>query len=863
MEICKLKVGIFISDEERIEEKVAALAVEHLQKNQGFSNTILEVVTCSANNAVEVQRLLEEGVKHFFGSHEARVVLELLSKHNATLFMYSISEGFQDEQSVVYAGGTLSQYVLPMVNWIVSTGRCCRVVVLFDSTQFSRVCERIFRVVLEQSGCKVISNFEFTKTSKLVVDQIEHLNPDWIICCLTGNLARQFLLLWGSLEKPKPLCFVLDLDLNWVDFQRGAFYSITGINPAEVKNFQSLLTLRYGTVGKFSLHLLRLYSTLVDCCERLCEEDVQSNDCASEADTNQLAKVLPRILLWSDGEFSPVWESQNLFESDPWFMLDFSLHKSLIRGFLEDSRKNFSKEREVREETDYFLDELEMLSHTGHWRLDLCSGELYWSREVFRIFQVDEKLFDASYEAFLALIHPEDRQDVNNAYTESLKHRRPYNIVHRLLFPVSVSAIDYFLNHFFFFKKKKSGDVKHVRESCTTKFSEDGIPLVSMGTVQDITAETLRTQKLLELKNDAEQASRSKSTFLSVMSHELRTPLNGAIGMAYVLMETDLSSKQRDYVQSIISSCSSLVKSLSEILDASKLERGLKEACIIAFDLGKLIEETFSLYFGMASKKRLTLKLETDFGGFSSNVFGDPVLLGQILSNLLSNAIKFTDVGEVVLRVCLRRSDAVLFEVSDTGIGISPSQQKLIFLPFFQVETDPTKRAGGTGLGLSIVRSILEMMKSEIRVESELGKGSKFSFLLNVGPEMLKDVPAGMPPSKRFTSLLIDGDSANRLAFSTILEKLGISCKMCRNGIEAVNAADHNMFDIIFACKNIPIMGLKETILRFRNMRFRVPIIAFSHSEDEQFCISAGADGFLCSPIEECNLNQIIKQWLN
>ena len=854
-----MKIGIFVSDEERIEEKVATLAVEHL-RNKGFSNAVVEVVTCYSSNAKEVERLLEEGVRHFFGSHEAKVVLELLSKYNATLYVYSISEGFQDEQSVVYAGGTLNQYILPSASWIVSSGPCRRAVVLYDSTELSRVCKRIFRVLLERSGCKVISSFELTKTSKLVVDLIEHLSPDWIICCLTGSLARQFLLLWGSLEKPKPLCFVLDFDLNWVDFQRATFFSITGINPTEIKKFQSLLALRYGTFSAFSLHLLRLYDIVVRGCEQLCKEDGQSNGCVSEADMSQLTKVLPRVLHWSNGEFSPIWESQHNIESDPWFMVDFSVHKSLIRGFLENSGKSISKERELREETNYFLDELEMLSHTGHWRLDLCSGELHWSREVFRIFQVDEELFDASYEAFLELIHPEDRQEVNCAYTESLKQRRPYNIVHRLLFPVSVSTFPQFL---FLNRSKKNGDVKHVRESCTTKFSEDGIPLVSMGTVQDITAETIRTQKLLELKNEAEQASRSKSTFLSVMSHELRTPLNGAIGMAYVLMETELSSKQRDYVQSIISSCSSLVKSLSEILDASKLERGLKEACIIAFDLGKLIEETFSLYFGMASKKRLTLKLETDFCGFSSNVFGDPILLGQILSNLLSNAIKFTDVGEVVLRVCRRRSDAVLFEVSDTGLGVSPSQQKLIFLPFFQVETDPSKRAGGTGLGLSIVRSILEMMKSEIHVESELGKGSKFSFLLNVGPEMLKAVPVGAPPSKRFTSLLIDGDSANRFVFSTILEKLGISCKMCRNGIEAVNAADHNMFDIIFACKNIPIMGLKETILRFRGMRFRVPIIAFSHLEDEQFCISAGADGFLCSPIEECNLTQIIKQWLN
>ncbi|NCA89035.1 MAG: PAS domain-containing hybrid sensor histidine kinase/response regulator [Gammaproteobacteria bacterium] len=390
-----------------------------------------------------------------------------------------------------------------------------------------------------------------------------------------------------------------------------------------------------------------------------------------------------------------------------------------------------------------------------------------------------------------------------------------------------------------------------------------GTPREFISLANDITERHELERALHRAKEQAEQATRAKSDFLANMSHEIRTPMSGIIGLTQLALQTELPPPQRDYLEKIDSSARSLQAILNDILDMSKIEAGKLTLSKGEFDLFELLDRAVGLAEPAARAKQLTLNIERA-PGLGQFWHGDGLRIAQVLHNLLHNAIKFTATGAVGIQVSPSRPGRVRFEVRDTGVGLSAEQQLGIFDAFAQADASVARRFGGTGLGLAICKQLVALMDGEIWVESETGKGSRFSFdiALDERPRPVTQTPRAKPwvllkeSLRRLGGrrlLLVEDNAINRDIVLGLLEGTGLEVEVAEDGEVAVAKCRDRTYDLVLMDIRMPVMDGYEASRQIRHTAPDLPIIALTaHAfpEDADRARAAGMNAYLTKPID-------------
>jgi PAS domain S-box-containing protein len=381
---------------------------------------------------------------------------------------------------------------------------------------------------------------------------------------------------------------------------------------------------------------------------------------------------------------------------------DASNNPLRVRGVILDITKQKQVEKELNESKEKFAN-AQAIAHLGHWELDIINNKLTWSDEIYKMFDLDSHEFNATYETFLDYIHPDDRDMVNAAYSNSLQNKTNYEIEHRLLL--------------------KSGIIKYVQEKCNSEYNVNGEPIRSLGTVLDIT-------ELKEAEFALKELNATKDKLFSIIAHDLRSPFTGILGFSELLIENlnnfdDVETVA--YLKIINSSAKSTLVLLDNLLSWAKTQTGQITFNPKKINLSSITSETIELSKTIAIGKHISIsQIKPD----DIEVYADKDMLKTVLRNLISNAIKFTKSGGKI-SVSVRKDESyVEIAVSDNGLGMNDETINKLFRIETNYTTTGTEDEKGSGLGLILCKDLVEKQGGKIGVESELGKGSIFKFTL-------------------------------------------------------------------------------------------------------------------------------------
>jgi len=422
---------------------------------------------------------------------------------------------------------------------------------------------------------------------------------------------------------------------------------------------------------------------------------------------------------------------------------------------------------------------------------------------------------------------------------------------------------------------KEVFDKGYIKDFIKTCVAKDGTHIITsmsialMGdkkrflvSVKDITKHKELENKLIQETKKAQNATKAKGEFLANMSHEIRTPMNGILGMSHLALQTDLSLKQKNYIQKIDNSAKSLLGIINDILDFSKIEAGKLTIENVKFDIFKTIDSVVTLLEQKAHEKNLDLVVS--YGkDISKIVLGDSLRLSQILTNLLGNGVKFTSDGEVGIYVS-KNKNRYRFEVKDTGIGLTKEEIAKLFHSFTQADGSTTRKYGGTGLGLSISKNLVELMGGKIWVESQKGVGSCFIFEID-----LEEIYSNKKDYLGFKDkkvLIVDDNETWHEILKTLLKNFDIAVDVASSGYEAIDILNgcSSQYDLILMDWNMPNLdGIETTKLITKSCKLKKPPMVIMVSSFRQDSIvkqanQVGIDIFLQKPVNPSTLYDLL-----
>ena len=403
---------------------------------------------------------------------------------------------------------------------------------------------------------------------------------------------------------------------------------------------------------------------------------------------------------------------------------------------------------------------------------------------------------------------------------------------------------------------------------------ETGKEVGTFAMITDLTHRKEIELALLDAKQEAEEANSAKSDFLANMSHEIRTPMNAIMGMTHLALQTELSSKQRHFLDKINSAASSLLGIINDILDFSKIEAGKLDIERIPFSLDKVLEDLSNLVGLKAQEKGIELVFNVH-ADVPDQLIGDPMRINQVLLNLTNNAVKFTETGEIVVSVSLLKRGPerteLEFRVRDTGIGMTDEQSQKLFHSFTQADSSTSRKYGGTGLGLAISKRLTEAMGGTIGVNSKLNLGSEFVFTLPFKESEQQISAENIELLQNIRILVVDDNASSREILEELMESFGCEVRLAASGEEGIeeilNATRNNTpFDLVLMDWNMPGLDGLETIRQLKqkpgidHLPALVMVTAYSRQDIQEEAATLGLDGFLLKPVTPSTLLDTLMQ---